>query len=217
MKNQDSIEKNDFVEIEYTAIIEDTSKVFDTTDEETAKSENIYSKNSKYQPVIICIGENQILKGLDDSLLGKEIREKIYEIKLDPENAFGKKNPKLLQLVSQSSFKKQNIIPYPGLQINLDGILGTVRTVTPGRVIVDFNHPLAGKKITYKVKIKRKITDSKEKLDSVLSFYIKDFKTKINQDEAVISASIPKNAQESLKSKITDLIPSIKKITIEKE
>jgi len=217
MKNLNSIEKNDFIEIEYTAIIEDISKVFDTTDEETAKSENIYNKNSKYQPIIICIGENQILKGLDDSLVGKEIREKEYGIELSPENAFGKKNPKLLQLVSQSSFKKQNIIPYPGLQINLDGILGIVRTVTPGRVIVDFNHPLAGKKIIYKVKIKRKITDSKEKLDSILSFYIKDFKTEISQDDAVISASIPKNAQESLKKKITDLIPSIKKITIEKE
>lgn len=214
---QDSIEKKDFIEIEYTAVIGETSQIFDTTDEETAKSANIYSKSTKYKPVIICIGENQILKGLDDALIGKEIREKEYEIQLDPENAFGKKNPKLLHLVSQSSFKKQNINPYPGLQINLDGILGTIRTVTPGRVIVDFNHPLAGKKIIYRVKIKRKIVDGKEKLDSVLSFFIKDFKTEISNDEAVISANIPKNSQESLKKKITDLIPSIKKVTIKKE
>ncbi len=214
-KSQNQIEKNDFIEIEYTAIIEDTSQVFDTTDEKIAKEENIFNKNAKYSPVVICIGENQILKGLDDNLIGKEI--KIYEIKLDPENAFGKKNPKLLQLVSQSAFKKQNIIPYPGLQINLDGILGIVRTVTPGRVIVDFNHPLAGKKILYKVKVKRKITDNKEKIDSILSFFIKDFKTEISNDEAVITANIQKNAQESLKSKINDLIPSIKKVTIKKE
>lgn len=217
------IEEHDFIEIEYTAIavIEETSQVFDTTNEDTAKSANIYSKSTKYKPVIICIGENQILKGLDDALIGEEIREKEYEIELDPENAFGKKNPKLLHLVSQSSFKKQNINPYPGLQINLDGILGTIRTVTPGRVIVDFNHPLAGKKIIYKVKIKRKIIDDKEKLDSILSFYIKDFKTEINnsnnQGEAVITAKIPNELQESLKKKITDLIPPIKKVTIKKE
>ena len=214
------IKEHDFIEIEYTAIIEDTNQVFDTTDEETARSANIYSKNTNYKPIIICVGENQILKGLDEFLIGKQLKETEYEIQLQPENAFGRKNPKLLQLLSQSSFKKQNINPYPGLQMNIDGILGIVRTVTPGRVIVDFNHPLAGKKITYKIKIKREITDEKEKLDSLLSFYIKAFKgemVEIAQDEAVISASIPKQAQESLKEKITSLIPSIRKVTIKKE
>ena len=196
------IKKRDFIEIEYTAIIEDTNQVFDTTDEETAKSANIFDKNQKYKPVIICVGEAQILKGLDDSLIEKDFKED--RITLPPENAFGKKNPKLLHLISQSSFKKQNIHPYPGLQINLDGILGTVRTVTPGRVIVDFNHPLAGKTITYKIKIIREVTNDKEKLDSLLSFYTKDFKTEINQDEAVISANIPKQLQDDLKKKISD-------------
>jgi len=209
------IKKRDFIEIEYTAIIEDTNQVFDTTDEETAKSANIFDKNQKYKPVIICVGEAQILKGLDDSLIEKDFKED--RITLTPENAFGKKNPKLLHLISQSSFKKQNIHPYPGLQINLDGILGIVRTVTPGRVIVDFNHPLAGKTITYKIKIIREVTNDKEKLDSLLSFYTKDFKTEINQDEAVISANIPKQLQDDLKKKVTDLIPSIKKVAIKKE
>jgi FKBP-type peptidyl-prolyl cis-trans isomerase SlyD len=167
--------------------------------------------------VIICIGENQVLKGLDEFLKGKQLKE--YEINLQPENAFGKKNPKLLQLVSQSSFKKQNIMPYPGLQINMDGIMGTIRTVTPGRVIVDFNHPLAGKAVKYKVSVKRKVTDEKEKLDSLLSFYIREFKTEIKQDEAVIStkASIPKELQDIMKEQITNLMPSIKKIAIKKE
>ncbi len=213
----EKVEKHDFIEVEYTAIVEDTSQIFDTTDEKTAKSANIYNKKAEYKPVIICIGESQILKGLDESLVGKQPGEKEYEIKLESEEAFGKKNPKLLQLISQSSFKKQNINPYPGLQMNIDGIIGTVRTVTPGRVIVDFNHPLAGKKITYRVRIIRKVTDDKEKLDSILSFFVKDFKTEIIQEEAKISAIIPKEAQDILKKKITDLIPSIKKVTISKE
>ncbi|MEK6856689.1 MAG: peptidylprolyl isomerase [Nanoarchaeota archaeon] len=211
------IEMHDFIEIEYTAIVEDSSQIFDTTDEKVAKSANIYNKNSEYKPVIICVGENQILKGLDKSLIGKQPREKEYDISMQPEEAFGKKNPRLLQLISQTSFRKQNIIPYPGLQMNIDGIIGTVRTVTPGRVIVDFNHPLAGKNITYKLRVIRKVTDDKEKLDSILSFFVKDFKTEINQEEAKIQASIPKDAQETLKKKIMDLIPSIKKVMISKE
>ena len=47
LSNQNmAIKKHDFIEIEYTAIIEDTSQIFDTTDEETAKSANIYNKNA---------------------------------------------------------------------------------------------------------------------------------------------------------------------------
>ena len=61
------------------------------------------------------------------------------------------------------------------------------------------------------------MTDDKEKLDSILSFFVKDFKTEIIQEEAKISAIIPKEAQDILKKKITDLIPSIKKVTISKE
>ena len=84
---------------------------------------------------------------------------------------------------------------------------------------MDFNHPLAGKAVKYKLNIKRKVTDEKEKLDSLLSFYIREFKTEIKQDEAVISikASIPKELQDIMKKQITALMPSIKKIAIKKE
>ena len=40
------IEMHDFIEIEYTAIVEDSSQIFDTTDEKVAKSANFYNKNS---------------------------------------------------------------------------------------------------------------------------------------------------------------------------
>ena len=211
------LKEKDFVEIEYTGILEENNRIFDTTDESLAKKEKIYNSKTKYGPIIICIGENQILKGLDEELIGKELG-KSYTFNLNPEKAFGSKNAKLMQLVSQSSFKSQKIIPYPGLQINIDGLLGVVRTVTSGRVIVDFNHPLAGKKLVYKIKILKKISDPKEQLDSFMAFVIRDFKTEIKDGEAVIiSKSLPKEIAKNLEEKITSLIPTIKKLAIKKE
>ena len=209
------IKKGTFIEINYTGLIKESNKVFDTSQEEIAKKENIFNKNLTYKSIIICVGEHQILPGLDEELENKELGN--YEFEIPPEKAFGKKNPKLMQLISTANFKKQNIIPYPGLQVNIDGILGIIRTVTPGRAIIDFNHPLSGKNLIYKIEIKRIVTDVKEQLDSLVSFYSRKFTTEIRQDEAIIKADLPENLKENIEKTILRLIYSIKKITILKE
>ena len=173
----ESIKEKDFVELEYTAKIKDGNTVFDTTDEKLAKENKIYCKKQEnkydskmpYGPVKICIGTGSILKGLEDSLVGKE-PGKSYTIELSAENAFGKKNAKMLKIVNTNVFRKSNIDPMPGLQVNIDGIPGTIKSVTGGRTIVDFNHPLSGKEIVYDVKINRIITDEKEKINAFVSF-----------------------------------------------
>ena len=210
------LKKNQFIEIEYTGEIQSTNKIFDTTSKKIAKKEKIYNPKTEYQPIIICLGQNQILPGLDEQLENKELNKE-YKITIQPEKAFGKKNPKLMRLVSASSFKKQDITPFPGLQINLDGILGTIRTVTPGRVIVDFNHPLAGQTLIYEIKINKIITDSKTQLDSLISKQIKEFSTEIKNNEAIIKAKLSPKFKEQLNKTIPTLINSIKKVIIKEE
>ena len=150
------IKKHDFVELEYTGKLKDSGMIFDTTDEGIAKKENIYNKNMIYGALVICVGEAQILKGLDEQLEGKEIGKQIT-VDISPEQGFGKKDASLLKLVPMTLFKKQDIMPMPGLQVNIDGAIGTIRTVTGGRIIVDFNHPLSGKYLIYEVKVNKKI------------------------------------------------------------
>ena len=65
------IKKHDFIEIEYTGKLEDGG-VFDTTSEKVANENHIHNPQMKYGPVVICIGEHQVLKGIDDFLLDKE-------------------------------------------------------------------------------------------------------------------------------------------------
>lgn len=207
-----TIKKHDFVEIEYTGKLKEENVVFDTTDEKVAKENNM--SDHDYSPVIICVGEEQILKGLDKNIEGKEIGKE-YDFDIEPEDAFGKKDAKLIQMIPISKFKQQKIQPMPGMQLNIDGVVGTVKIASGGRTLVDFNHPLAGKELAYRVKINKIITGDKEKLEGYLKLSIgtKDFETEINNSNAKISLKkgIPKEVEERLSKKITELIPNIKK------
>ncbi len=200
------IKDKDFVEIEYTGKIKDGS-IFDTTDEKIAKDNNIYSEKMEFCPIIICVGEQQIIKGLDKNIIDKEPGS--YTIELSPEDAFGKKSAKLIQLISTSKFKQQNITPMPGLQVNIDGLIGVIKTVSGGRTLVDFNHPLAGKDITYNIKVNRIVTDPKEKISSFLKFglNLKDFEVNVENNKAaiVLKKEIPKEIKESIAKKLKDL------------
>ena len=208
------ISKKDFVEIEYTGRIKENNKVFDTTDEKVAK-ENALEAHTEFGPVIVCVGENQVLKGVDNSLEGREVGAE-YILDIKPENAFGAKNGKLIQMIPASKFLQQKIQPMPGMQLNIDGILGTIKTVGGGRTLVDFNHPLAGKELSYKVKINRKIDDKKEQLVGYLKLVLaaKDLEAEIEDNKAKITLKmeIPKEAQEELKIKLKEIISDIKDI-----
>ncbi|MAG07988.1 peptidylprolyl isomerase [Candidatus Woesearchaeota archaeon] len=200
-----TIKKHDFIEIDYTGKVEDM--VFDTTSEKAAKDNNIFNQGFKYKPMVICIGENMVIKGLDTRLEGKE-ENKEYDFKIPTEEAFGKKDPKLLRMVPMSIFKEQNINPMPGLQVNIDGMLGTIRTVGGGRAIIDFNHPLSGKDVEYKVKINKLITGKKEKLDSYLNYFLGDINTELTENKAKVffDKEIDEKVKGTLKNKCKELL-----------
>lgn len=207
------IKKGEFIETEYVGKIKGTNQVFDLTDEELAKKNNIYNQNATYGPIIICVGESNLVKGLDEQLENKEINKE-YTLEIPAEKAFGKKNPKLLKIVSTSLFRKQKINPVPGLQVNMDGMLGTIRIAGGGRTIVDFNHPLAGHDLIYEIKINKKITDDKKKLESFLklNLNLKEDNIELKETTAKIKLDIPNEIQEKLAEKIKKLIPKIKKV-----
>jgi len=162
-----TVKEKDFVEVEYTASVKSDNFVFDTTDEKIARQNNIHNPNMSYGPLGVRVGDGALVKGLEQAIIGKEIGKE-YTVELSPDNAFGKKLTNLLKIIPSSVFAREKINPMPGLQINVDGLTGTVKTVAGGRIIVDFNHPLAGKDIIYKIKINRLMTDDAEKIKNYL-------------------------------------------------
>ena len=123
------IKKDDKIKVTYTGTIKEDNRVFDTTDEETAKKQEIHAPGAKYGPVEIEVGKGQILKGLEEELVGKETGKELT-IELDPEKAFGKKSMQMLQRVPMSAFKKQGIVPQPGMTVNIDNLMGIVKIVS---------------------------------------------------------------------------------------
>ena len=165
----ETIQKNDFIEIEFTG--KSDGKIFDTTNPEEAEEIGIKEpKNIK--PLIISVGNQMLLQGLDEFLEGKELNKE-YTTDLQPEKAFGKRDPRLIKTYSLPAFKKNNIDPYPGMVLQLDNTIARVLSVSGGRVMVDFNNPLAGKEVSYNFKMKKKITDDKEKINALQDFFFK--------------------------------------------
>ena len=210
------LKEGDFIEVEYIAKIKGTDIIFDLTDEKLAREKNIFSPNLKYGPVIICLGQKHILPGLDKKLLGKDIGK--FTIDLSAEEAFGKRDPKSIKIYPASVFKEKNINPQPGLQLNIDGRIGLIRTVTGGRTYIDFNHPLAGKEISYEIKINGIVKDTKEKLDSLLKILLllKEPNSKIDKEtaEIILKEKLPNELESALKDKIKELISEIKEVKI---
>ena len=203
-----AIQKGDFIEINFTGKTKEENFVFDTTIESVAKENNINNKNAKYEPAIVCVGENQLIKGLDEDVIGKEINTD-YKVKVSAENAFGKKDAKLIQLVPFSKFKKQNIRPVPGLQVQIDGQYGVIKIVTGGRVMVDFNHPLSGKDLVYEYNIKRIVEDDSEKIKSyfktVFNIDVEPTKTEKGYDINT-KQEMPEMVQEQFSKKLKEIV-----------
>ena len=213
------IKKGDFVEIEYTGSLKEDGTIFDTSDGKKAEELGIKNPDMEYGPITICVGEGQLVKGLDDFIEGKEIGKE-YKIELTPDQSFGKKDAKLIQLISISKFKKQGIAPVPGLQVNIDGVMGIVKSVSGGRVLVDFNHPLSGRDVVYDIKVNKTVTDPALKLKSYLKLGLNmkdvDVELKEGNAEVKLKVEIPPPIAEQLGKKISELIPEIKKTEFKK-
>lgn len=204
------IKKNDFIEVEYTGKLKEDGAVFDTTDEKKAKENHLYREDAQYGPVIICAGEKHVLKGLDDFIVGKEPGK--YTVDVKAEDAFGKKSAKLVQLVPARKFKEHDIKPVPGLSVSVDGTIGFVKTVSGGRILVDFNHPLSGKDLVYEIEIKRVVTDKKEQVQSILSLVLSTKKEdavidlKGNECRIKLKQKLPDEVLKKVGEKIKELV-----------
>jgi FKBP-type peptidyl-prolyl cis-trans isomerase 2 len=188
------IKERDSVKIDYVGMVD--NKVFDSTDEKEAKNAGIFKEKEKYEPITIIVGAGHVIKGLEKALVGKKKGDE-FEVEIGPEEGFGKRDGGRIKLIPMTPFKRDKVKPYAGMVVNVDGAVGMVKSVSGGRVIVDFNHPLSGKKLKYKVWVRDLITDQNERLKELFKYHTgKD--SEISGKEIVFSGEIP----EFIKSKV---------------
>jgi FKBP-type peptidyl-prolyl cis-trans isomerase SlpA len=114
----------------------------------------VVDSNFEGKPATFSIGDGNLLPGFEETLLGLK-KDDQREFVVPPEKAFGQHNEQNLQRVSMDNFDELELEPGAMFSFqNGDGELpGVVVEIVDGEVMVDFNHPLAGKNIIFQVKI----------------------------------------------------------------
>jgi FKBP-type peptidyl-prolyl cis-trans isomerase 2 len=184
-----AIEKGDFIEIEFTGKVKG-GDIFDSNIKEDLAKAKIQGNPT---PFIFAPGYGMFVKGADNFLVGKEVGE--YNIELKPEDAFGKRDRKLIQMVPLKNFIQSQINPIPGAMLNFDGRIAKVLTVSGGRVMVDFNNPIAGKEVEYKIIVKKKVDDMNEKVHAMNDFFFRqNFEFEVKGEDLILK--VPKGMKQ---------------------
>lgn len=191
------IPKNSFVLINYVLRAKDTNELIDTTIEEVAKNENKYEPDKAYEPLLVIVGENRVIQGLEEHIESVAEPGQEYEIEIPPEKAYGHRDPSKVKVMSLGTLLRRNITPEVGKTIEIDGQIGMVKAISGGRVLVDFNHPLAGKTLICKYKVVKVIEDVAEKVKWLLHRRYRKapldrFNVTVDLEKKTISVELPR-------------------------
>jgi len=162
-----AVNRGDFIVVELTGLAEETSEVFDTTSEETAKEQGIFNEQRTYGPRLVVVGESWVLKGLDTRLRGLKVGEE-QKIEIPAAEAFGERDAENVQTIPFRVLRSKGVNPALGAELEIDGRSAVVRSIGAGRVQVDYNPRLAGRKIVYTVKVTELIEDEKAKFKALI-------------------------------------------------
>ncbi len=205
------MEKGDFVRINYIGRLE-SGEIFDLTLEGVARTEKIYNPNFKYRPVPIVVGAGFTIRGLDNAVAGMKVGEK-KSVEIEPKDAFGERDPKNVRVIPKDLFKKNKMEPAQGMVVDFSGIKGRIQSVSAGRVMVDFNNPLAGKKLKYDLEVVEKIEKPDEQAAAVLEFFgVENAKVSISGKIADIEARVPVEMREKLGDTILKNVAGLEKV-----
>lgn len=201
------MEDGEIVEINYIGRIQRTGEIFDLTDEQVAEEEGFDASNMSLGPVKIMLGEGYVLEGLDDEIRQMEVGDE-KTIAIPKEKAFGSRKGSEIQTISEREFKKHDVRPVRGMQVEIDGQRGKILTVSNGRVKVDFNHPLAGQDLEYDVELIRKVEDTEEQIEAVIDFHLNlDYTIDVEDGdiEVELGEEIPQPVMDKLEQEIEKL------------
>lgn len=138
-----SIKRGDVIRIQYEASYEDGT-IFDS------------SEMKGGDPLKFQVGAGQVISGFEEAIIGMEVgEEKTFTV--NPTKAYGEFNPLLVEKIDLSQFPGDMSLEL-GKQIEVVGPNGMsspgwIRLIEKDFILVDMNHPCAGKVINFKIKI----------------------------------------------------------------
>ena len=136
-----SVGKGDNIAVDYTGTLEDG---------------NVFDSSTGRAPLEFEAGAGEMIKGFDDAVIGMKLNEE-KNATIKPEDAYGKSDPvKVVTINTDSLEQVTGTKPKPGMVLyNHQGQQGVVISVVLNETKVDFNHPLAGKALNFRIIMKR--------------------------------------------------------------
>ncbi len=107
------------------------------------------------QPASFTVGDGSLLPGFEMALYGLKCGDQ-RSLPITPDQGFGQSNPQNVQVMPRSAFAAMELSE--GLLVIFNDaanaeLPGVVKAFDDARVTIDFNHPLAGKNLTFDVEI----------------------------------------------------------------
>jgi len=107
------------------------------------------------QPATFKVGDGNLLPGFEQAIYGLKAGDK-RSLAISPEQGFGQGNPQNVQVMPRSQFQDMELSE--GLLVIFNDaanaeLPGVVKTFDDSQVTIDFNHPLAGKQLSFEVEI----------------------------------------------------------------
>ncbi len=214
--------KGTLVYVNYTAKVKDTGEPIETTVEEEAKKLGIHDADRRYEPRLVAVGEDWVLKGLDEEIAKMDVGEK-KTAELPPDKAWGGRDPTLLRMVPLRKFGEKADDLRVGDEVEIENRVAVVRFIGSGRAQVDFNHKLAGKTLIYDIEALRKVEPGEDTIRSLMKrrFPGEGEKLGFTQKEGEVAITIPDEAflveglqfiKRGIANDILHFVPEAKKV-----
>ena len=148
----DTVQDHIVVKLDYTLIVED--EIMESTDDNEA--------------IEFIQGIGQIIPGLEEALYGLKVGDK-KTVEIQPEDAYGIYDPDSLEVAKKDEFREE--IPLDvGTFLDLrddegEGLSAQIIEEDEETVTLDFNHPLAGKTLTFEITVADLRPATAEELD----------------------------------------------------
>jgi peptidylprolyl isomerase len=126
--------------------------------EYTGKLDNgmMFEKSEQDKPLEFTVGEGQVIPGIEQAVEGMDVGEQ-KTVKVVAGDAFGQRDASLVSRIDLRTLPA-DFVPEKGMMVTLhlqsgEVIPATIMEVTDSDIIVDLNHPLAGKNLQFDIKI----------------------------------------------------------------
>ena len=134
-------QKGDTVLVEYTGTLE-TGETFD--------------RSKGKDPLKFEIGTSQVIKGFETGVTGMKVGEE-KNVKIKPSEGYGERNENYIKEMPKASVPKDLDLKVGMMlifkredEMRIPGIVADIKADT---IKVDFNHPLSGKTLNFKIKL----------------------------------------------------------------